>query len=469
MISLATPKPLSVSDHHHHQNNFSSPSSFLSPCLHPLPRIIQTSSNSTSKSSVRKHISASSSPPPPIIPSSPLTSPQPQNLYQPFRPPPSPLPPKYQNLDAAGRFEILSNRLGLWFEYAPLISALFQEGFTPSSIEELTGISGVEQNRLVVAAKVRGSLSESSHLGPEALSYFDNGGAELLYEIRLLSATQRAAAARHLVQNRLDAKGARDVARAIKDFTLRRGDPGWESFDNNLPGDCLSFMYFRQSREYNNPSEKRTAALESALEAAESDKAKKRVLQELQGKGEDRKEREGADDGVRVPVVRMKTGEVAAASKVVVLPVCMAEEKEDGVLIAPFECRSEGEFGVMVSDKGWDRWVVLPGWEPVMGIESGGVVVSFPDAHALPWKSNRWYVEEPILVVADRGRKDVTSDDGFYLVMKSSDGGSSGSLKVERGLALKDMGIRESIGMVVLVVRPPKEEVEDQLNDDDWE
>ncbi|GAB4836047.1 Rik1-associated factor 1 [Ancistrocladus abbreviatus] len=432
------------------------------------PLLILVSSITNSKSSIFKPISASSNPPSPIIPAS--ASPQPQNLYQPFRLPPSPLPSQYRNLDTAGRIDILCNRLGLWFQYAPLISALSHEGFTPPSIEELTGISGVEQNRLVVATKVRESLLESPQLDPDALSYFDNGGAELLYEIRLLSATQRAAAACYLVENRLDAKGARDVARAIKDFPLRRGDPGWESFDYSLPGDCLSFMYFRQSGEHKNPSGKRTAALELALKVAGSEKAKKRVLKELEDKGEGTKGEEEFDD-VRVPVVRMKTGEVAEASKVVVLPVCREEEKEDGVSRAPFECGSEGAFGIVASDKVWDRWVVLPGWEPVVGLGGkGGVVVSFGDARALPWKGNRWYKEEPILVVADRGRKEVTMNHGFYLVMMCDDnGGAGGSLKVERGSALKDKGVKESLGTVVLVVRPPKEEIEDQLSDDDWE
>ncbi|GAB2277616.1 Rik1-associated factor 1 [Dionaea muscipula] len=471
MISLATPPPLSLL----HRRNllFSSSSSSFGFRPPSLSRPISAAS------------STSSPPPPkPIIASTSSSSPQPLNHYQPFRPPPTPLPPQFRNLDTAARLDILANRLGLWFEYAPLITSLTQEGFNPPTIEELTGISGHEQNRLVVAAQVRQSLSESN-LDPATLSYFDRGGAELLYEIRLLSASQRVAAAEYLVLHQFDGKGARDVARAIKDFPARRGDPGWESFDYTLPGDCLSFMHFRQSREHKNPSERRTAALESALEYAVSDKARRRVLTELEGKGGDddssggNKEREADSVFSRVPVVRLKIGEVAEASRVVVLPVCRSEEiRDDGVLKAPFECRSEGELGVVVSDKGWDRWVVLPGWEPVVGIEKGGVAVSFGDARALPWNVNRWYEEEPILVVADRGRKAVKEDDGFYLVLKANkakgggggtsgdDGCESGELMVVRGSKLKEeFGILESLGTVVLVVRPPKEEVDDQPDD----
>ncbi|XP_002521962.2 rubisco accumulation factor 1.1, chloroplastic [Ricinus communis] len=402
-----------------------------------------------------------------LIPSTP--PPSNQQLYQPFRPPPSPIPSQFSSLDTAGRLEVLANRLGLWYEYAPLIPSLIQEGFSPPSIEESTGISGVEQNRLVVAAKVRESLTQSQ-TAAEIVSEFDTGGAELLYEIRLLSAPQRAAAARFIVENRLDAKGAEDLARAMKDFPRRRGDKGWESFDYTLPGDCLSFMYYRQSREHKTPSEPRTNALERALDVAESEKAKNEVLKELEGDSEGKEEKEGeVGDATRVPVVRLRIGEVAEATSVVVLPVCRALQKEKEILEAPWECKSEGEFGVVVAEKGWERWVVLPGWEPVVGLEKGGVVVAFPDARALPWKVNRWYKEEAILVVADRGSKEVNANDGFYLVAVDGSGdGRSGGLEVERGSILKERGVEESLGTVVLVVRPPKEQT-DQLSDENWE
>lgn len=322
----------------------------------------------------------------------------------------------------------------------------------------------------MVAAQVRESLVQSN-TDPEIVSAFDTGGAELLYEIRLLSATQRNAAARFIVEHKLDAKGAQDLARAMKDYPRRRGEKAWESFDYNLPGDCLSFMYYRQAREHNNPSELRTNTLEMAMDVAESEKAKSAVLGELkrEGEGEDAKEEE-TGDGVRVPVVRLRIGEVAEATRVVVLPVCKAEEREREILEAPWECRTEGEFGVVAAEKGWKRWVVLPSWEPLVGLEKGGVVVAFADARALPWKANRWYKEESILVVADRGRKEVNVDSGFYLMAVADNGdGRSGALKVERGSELKERGVGESLGTVVLVVRPPKEETDDQLNDEDWE
>ncbi|KAL2549157.1 Rubisco accumulation factor 2 [Forsythia ovata] len=369
--------------------------------------------------------------------------------------------------------EVLINRMGLWYEYAPLIPSLTQEGFTPATLEEITGIASSEQNRLVVASQVRESLIESTD--PDTVSYFDPPGySELLYEIRLLNNQQRASAARFIIAQKFDGKETQELAKAMKDFPRRYGDRGWESFNRNLPGDCLGFMYFRQAQEHKTASspELSKAALERALQVVESDKAKKRVEEELERKGG-----EGIGEGdvdsdvlVRVPVVRMAVGEVAESSVVAILPVCKAEGREIELEAAPWECGMGGEFGVLEAEKGWTRWVVLPGWEPVATLKRGGVAVLFPKAKGvLAWKGKKRETDEEILVVADRGRTEVAADDGFYLVASGGNGSAEEGLKVEKGVKLKEMGVEKSLGTVVLVVRPPREENEDQLADDDWE
>ncbi|CAN1161487.1 Rubisco accumulation factor 1.2, chloroplastic [Linum perenne] len=70
---------------------------------------------------------------------------------------------------------------------------------------------------------------------------------------------------------------------------------------------------------------------------------------------------------------------------------------------------------------------------------------------------NRWYMEESNMVVVDRSRKGAEVDDGFYLVIVEGMGdGRSGRLKVERRLGLKVRDAGESLGTVVLLVRPSK-------------
>ncbi|GAA0176974.1 hypothetical protein LIER_29638 [Lithospermum erythrorhizon] len=260
-------------------NSISTP--FLSPC--PLPSPNDPSRTSFLNFNKPTSISALLFPPSP--PSQiPKNQPPLKQTYQPFRPPPSPLPPKFRDLDTNSRLEVLTNRLAAWFEYAPLIPALIQEhGLSPESIEEITGISVDEQNRLVVATKVRDTLVESN-LDPQVLATFDNSGAELLYEIRVMSNNQqRTAAVEYAVNKEFDTKKTGELARAIKDYPKRRGDKGWGNFDGNLPGDCLAFMYYRQAQEHRVASseELTRVALERAMEVVESDVGRSLIEEEL--------------------------------------------------------------------------------------------------------------------------------------------------------------------------------------------
>ncbi|KAH7690464.1 hypothetical protein IHE45_02G049100 [Dioscorea alata] len=400
------------------------------------------------------------------LPSPPPPTP-PGQAYQPFRPPPSPLPPKFRSLSPIERLDVLRDRLGLWHDYAPLISSLLtSEGFTPPFIEEITGITGVEQNRLAVASQIRNSLISSS-FDPDLLPFFDSlGGAELLYELRFLNATQRSATARHIAINRFDAKSAQELARAVKDFPRRTGDDGWTSFYADSPSDCLAYTYFRLGLEALATPD-RVAALEKALDSAETESAKARIEKEIEkasksggaGDGDDEEETK-----LRVPVVRLRYGEVAETSSVALFPVVRETDGAEGVEAAPAWCKPEGEMGVVAAEKGWGRWVVLPGWGPVVALDSG-VAVEFGDAKVLPWKKGR-YEKETVVVVVDRRRRAVETAEGLYLVAGERE--EKGRLGVKRGKELIEKGIEGSLGNVVMVVMPPKEE-DDQLRDEDWD
>lgn len=208
------------------------------------------------------------------------------------------------------------------------------------------------------------------------------------------------------------------------------------------------------------------AAFEKALEVVETERARLRVIEDMEGKYVEAEE-ELEEAFTRVPVVRMGYGEVAESSVVVVLPVCRAEEREMEVEEAPWESGMRGQFGIVEAEKGWSGWVVLPGWLPIAALERGGVAVRFPKAkEVLPWKDKRKNLNEEILVVVDRGQKEVGADEGFYLVVGT---GVEEGLKVERGVRLKQMGVETSLGTVLLVVRPPRDDVDDQLSDEDWD
>jgi len=72
---------------------------------------------------------------------------------------------------------------------------------------------------------------------------------------------------------------------------------------------------------------------------------------------------------------------------------------------------------------------------------------------------------EAIMVVIDREKKTVEADNGYYYLVVAD-----GGMKLDRGLVLKEKGVNESLGMVVLVVRPPRDDDDEwQINDEDWD
>ncbi|KAL6643172.1 hypothetical protein ACP70R_021353 [Stipagrostis hirtigluma subsp. patula] len=388
----------------------------------------------------------------------------PGQLYQPFHPPPSPLPANYRHLDLAQRLEVLRDRMGRWYEYAPLISALSRDGFTPSSIEEATGISGVEQNRLVVASQVRDSLLDKAAFPADLVPYFDSfSGPDLLYELRFLNARQRADAARHAIDHRLDARAVRELARSMKDFPRRHAEDGWEAFQGASPADCLAFWRFRVSREAIDV-EDQIGELERALQVVETEAARARVELEMErakrkAAGEEVEDAEG-DPASRpaVNVVRLHYGEVAEASTVLLLPVVREADGVAAMDAAPRRTKTDVDLGIVEVDKEWARWAVMPGWGPVMEAADEAVVIELPDGRKLPWRTG---YEERVLVIANRGKKEVL-EQGLYVLEKE------GRLVVERGQKLVEQGIAVAAAEVVIVVRPPREE-DDMISDEEWD
>ncbi|KAL5981374.1 hypothetical protein ACLOJK_015429 [Asimina triloba] len=331
--------------------------------------------------------------------------------------------------------QILRKRHGLWHQYAPHISTLYQDfSFFASDIEDSTGISCVDQVRLLAAAQVRDSLL-ASQVRPEVLAFFDASptGPHLLYELRHLNAPQLAAAALHLEAQRVDdPSAARELALAMEGRA-------------ESPGDCLAFMHVHRSRKLSDAA-KRMAALQRALEVAETESVKQWVSKFCKAH---------AAANAELPIVSMKAEDVVESTVVVRMPACSAEEGELGVASAPYH-RMVGEFGILTAEKPLGKWAVLRGWEQLLKIEKGGIVVRFKDGGVLPWKlGGVFYMEEEILVVVNREKKAVVEEEGFYLVGNSQHEHEHGGLRVEKGGRLQDKGVKDSLGLVALVVRLP--------------
>ncbi|GLJ17831.1 hypothetical protein SUGI_0311860 [Cryptomeria japonica] len=379
-----------------------------------------------------------------------------KELYQPFRPPPTvqKIPHAAKNLSTDEQLNMLRDRIGLWHQYAEFIPPLSRAGFAPSKIEEATGISGVEQNKIVVASRVRSSLL-SSGLDENALTYFDSGGADILYEFRTLSSEQRRSAAEFALENRIDGREARDLVKAMKEFERRRKE-GWESF-SPLPGDCLAYSLYCQSKEYKTKPE-RESALSKALAYAVTEKAKTRIQGFLDDDDENNQD-EASEIFRRLVIVRLMQGEVSEAKVPLVLPV-IDPNIEEFHQSPSRKAMGEGPFRIYKSEASWKSWVVLPGWEPLISAEAP-VLLCFPDANVLPWRVKEADKKDPILVAVDKTRTEIDAE-SFFLVTSTDN-----SLTLKRGSAIPESA-GSVLGMVVLVVRPPRTE-SDELEMEDWE
>lgn len=126
---------------------------------------------------------------------------------------------------------------------------------------------------------MRSSL-QATGFDDESLRWFDLGGAELLYELRILSAQQRRASAEFVVERRMGPKEVTELARSVKDFDRRKGAEGYKDF-TSAPGDCLAFSCYRQSKEFSNPTDVEMT-LKKALDFCVSEKARAKIENALE-------------------------------------------------------------------------------------------------------------------------------------------------------------------------------------------
>jgi hypothetical protein len=172
---------------------------------------------------------------------------------------------------------------------------------------QLYDLTGVEQNIIAVASQVRNSL-KASGFEEERLRYFDIGGEELLYELRILSATQRKGSAVFIIERRMSPKEACELARSVKDFNRRKNSEGFRDF-TSAPGDCLAFAFYRQSRECQD-GEETEALLQKALEVCISEKARAKIEETLRKCPEVAAEPEGGRSRDGVPASDPAVGRV---------------------------------------------------------------------------------------------------------------------------------------------------------------
>ncbi|KAK9904948.1 hypothetical protein WJX75_006180 [Coccomyxa subellipsoidea] len=319
--------------------------------------------------------------------------------------------------------QVLLNRLrasaGKWHELANLVPVLSTLGIDNTIIEAETGIERAQLNAWLVSVQVYESLRKSGKLSSSQIAYFDrDDGAELLYEMRLLSVTSRPTLAAYIADNELDPPMASLLSRSVKEQLRRKGENDGFS---QAPGDCLAYKYYRDAVE-SKKEDAKIAYVEKGLEVAVTDAARAKLRTLL-----DPEEEAATADGVPAAVARLEmfrlTREEMAFQPVPMLPglARLTAAVLDGVP----RLRQSGPFSAFTvpaaaSDQ---QWVALPAWNLIRRARTP-VAINIDDCLHVPaivaaanpkTAEARQRLKGPALLVVDCKIEKV-SEDSFYLV-----------------------------------------------------
>ena len=304
--------------------------------------------------------------------------------------------PQLSEEEASLLLRQLLHKEGNWVEWGKACTHLQKAGYNRQTIFEQTGFQGSQQNLIVVAAQVYDSIAQAG-ASPELLSYCQGPVSDVLYEFRILNQAQRAAAAELAQEKKLNVDDAKEVARAIQDFSRLSQLPG--GFVNH-PGDAIAYQCWKRGRQQKD-LQHRSRLIARGLKFAHSHAAREKIEQLL-------------SDFTVVP-----------QSTAPLMPLYRLEEEEElgrnVPLAGTFPIRREdlevvkavktqAPFGI-VTYSGSGAMVPLPGWQVILKAE---------DPVAILYQSERLPQQLPgmpeqVLVVVDRGARqwDVNS---YFLV-----------------------------------------------------
>ena len=290
----------------------------------------------------------------------------------------------------------LRRKEGSWVAWGQACQQLQKQGFSPQKIFEETGFEPVQQNQITVAAQVYGSLVAGG-ASPEVLARFDRTGSDALYEFRILKQEERVAAATLWVEKDLDSEGAKEIAKALKDFSRLSKPP--EEF-SDYPGDAVALSYWGLAKQQAD-LQIRSRLIAQALRFVRSEPARKQV------------ERLLTDFTVthsrpapRIPFYRLESAEEQPRVVPVVgqLPLSIADFKATPIV------EPEGKFN-LVKFAGTGAWVALPGWQIVINAEDPVMILAETAQLPVPQEGD----SEDVLILVDRSQRQWDEESYFVL------------------------------------------------------
>lgn len=330
----------------------------------------------------------------------------------------------------------LRRKEGNWVEWGQACQALQKAGYSPQAIFEDTGFEPIQQNQVIVGTQVYQSIVAAG-ASDATLAHFERKGSDVLYELRILTNAERATVAELAMQKGLDMDEAREVAKAMKDFSRLGHLP--EGFTAH-PGDAIAYQMWKLARQKSDLQE-RSRLIAKGLRFVHSDTARKHIEQLLTDFSVT-----STKPAPRLPLYRLDAEEELPRVIPVVGQFPLAVEDLKAVpFIEPTE-----PFG-MVQFAGACAWVAVPGWQVVRLAEDPIALLSSSDSLPTPLTGP----PEPVLVIIDRAAR--TWDEHSYFLTEQE-----GQLHLQW---FPDAPKTSLLGRLILVMRPKKVLDEDYTKD----
>lgn len=330
-------------------------------------------------------------------------------------------------LAATDLLQSLRRKQGTWVEWGQACQTLQKAGYTQQTIFEETGFEPTHQNQVIVGAQVYATILNAD-CSEAVRTHFEQKGSDILYELRVLTQTDRAAVAELVLEKQLDLDEAKEVTKAVKDLARFSTVP--EGFTSH-PGDAVAYQVWRLARQISDLQE-RSRLIARGLRFAHSPIARQRIEQLL------------TDFSVvpaamapRLPVYRLEDTEELPR----VLPVVGKLPLTKSDLQAVPLIEEVQPFG-MVKFSGTGAWVPVPGWQVILRAEDPVVLLAASDTLPTPLPGK---VEEVLLVI-DRSMRD-WQDDRFFIVEQNN------QLQIQWFEQRPDLPI---LGQLLLIMRPKK-------------
>ncbi|QSJ18294.1 hypothetical protein JYQ62_05630 [Nostoc sp. UHCC 0702] len=355
------------------------------------------------------------------------------------------LPPNAENRESIANeaaqelLQKLRQKQGNWVEWGVAIASLQKAGYNPQEIFEATGFEPIQQNQVIVGSQVYNSL-EKGGASAATRSHYATRGSDILYELRLLTIEERASAAELTYQQKLDALEAREVAKAVREFSYFRTLP--EGFSAH-PGDAVAYQVWKLARQYTDLQE-RSRLIAKGLRFAHTLTARKQIEQLLVDFTVVPKRQ-----APLLPFYRLESEEELPRILPVVgeLPLTPQDLQSVPLIeeIQPFR---------LVKFVGEQAWIPLPGWQVLLSAEDPVVILANSDR--FPNQSQNPLTQ--VLVVVDRAQRqwDVSS----YFVVDNNGELDFQWFETEPELSL--------LGRIIIIVRP-KKILDEEVTKDSWQ